>query len=82
MQRSRSSTLIGLLIVIVIAGAAYSVVQSFRNITRQAMAPFGGEQRSPNRVSALLNPPLSSRSVTYIQEVRAGGLETIQWRRK
>ena len=83
MQRSRSSALIGVLIVIVIAGAAYYVVQSFRNITQQAMAPFqAADSGLQTQVSALLHPTptVIPDPVTYIQEVRAlARLETIQY---
>ena len=83
MQRSRSSTLIGILVIIVIAGAAYYVVQSFRNITQQAMAPFQEANSGlQTQVSALLNPTptVIPDPVTYIQEVRAlARLETIQY---
>ena len=83
MQRSRSSALIGVLIVIVIAGAAYYVVQSFRNITQQAMAPFQAANSGlQTQVSALLNPTptVIPDPVTYIREVRAlARLETIQY---
>ena len=83
MQSSRGSTLIGVLILIVIAGAAYYVVQSFRNITQQAMAPFQAANSGlQTQVSALLNPTptVIPDPVTYIQEVRAlARLETIQY---
>ena len=83
MQRSRSSALIGVLIVIVIAGAAYYVVQSFRNITQQAMAPFQAANSGlQTQVSALLKPTptVIPDPVTYIREVRAlARLETIQY---
>jgi hypothetical protein len=83
MQRSRSSTVLGVLIVIVIAGAAYYVVQSFRSITQQAMAPFQAANSGlQTQVSALLNPTptVIPDPVTYIHEVRGlARLETIQY---
>ena len=83
MQRNRGSTLIAVLILIVIAGAAYYVVQSFRNMTQQALAPFQQANSGlQTQVSALLNPTptIIPDPVTYIQEVRAlARLETIQY---
>ena len=83
MGRNRRSTLIAVLILIVIAGAAYSIVQSFRNMTQQALAPFQQANSSlQTQVSALLNPTptIIPDPVTYIQEVRAlARLETIQY---
>jgi hypothetical protein len=83
MGRNRRSTLIAVLILIVIAGAAYYIVQSFRKMTQQALTPFQQANSSlQTQVSALLNPTptIIPDPVTYIQEVRAlARLETIQY---
>jgi hypothetical protein len=83
MQRNRGFTLIAVSILIVIAAAAYFIVQSVRNMTQQAMAPFQQANSSlQTQVSVLLHPTptIIPDPVTYIREVRAlARLETIQY---
>ncbi len=83
MQRNRGLTLIAVLILIVIAGVAYFIVQSFRNMTQQAIQPFQQANSSlQTQVSVLLHPTptIIPDPVTYIREVRAlARLETIQY---
>ena len=87
MSENRASnliaTLLSILILIVIAGAAYYVVKSIQRTTQRAIAPF--EQANSGmqtQVSALLHPTptVIPDPVTYITEVRAlARLETIQY---
>jgi hypothetical protein len=87
MKENRASsliaTLLSILILIVIAGAAYYIVKSIQQTTQRAIAPF--EQANSGmqtQVSALLHPTptVIPDPVTYITEVRAlARLETIQY---
>jgi hypothetical protein len=87
MKENRGSNLIAILlsvlILIVIAGAAYYIVSSIQQTTQRAIAPF--EQANSGmqtQVSALLHPTptIIPDPVTYITEVRAlARLETIQY---
>ena len=76
-------TLLSLIILIVIAGAAYYIVHSIQQSTQRAIAPF--EQANSGlqtQVSAILHPTptVIPDPVTYITEVRAlARLETIQY---
>ncbi|HEY5983267.1 MAG TPA: DUF4230 domain-containing protein [Anaerolineales bacterium] len=87
MKETRASTLIStllsILILIVIAGAAYYIVQSFQQTTQKAMAPFQQANSGlQTQVSELLHPTptVIPDPVTYITEVRAlARLETIQY---
>jgi len=77
------STLLSILILIVIAGAAYYIVQSIQDTTDRALAPF--EQANSGlqtQVAEVLHPTptVIPDPITYITEVRAlARLETIQY---
>ena len=83
MKENRGSNLLSILILIVIAGAAYYIVQSFRQTTQQAVAPFSQANSSlQTQVSDLMHPTptIIPDPVTYINDVRAlARLETIQY---
>src|SRR5512143_928429 len=77
------STLLSVLILIVIGGAAYYIVQTIQRSTQRAVAPF--EQANSGlqtQVAELLHPTptVIPDPVTYITEVRSlARLETIQY---
>ena len=80
------NTLILIIILIVIAAGAYLIVQSIREMTQAASAPFEQVQQAnqavQTQVSQLLHPTptIIPDPVTYINEVRAlARLETIQY---
>jgi hypothetical protein len=81
MKDGRGSTLISILILLVIAGAAYYIVQGIRQTTEQTVAPFQQANSSlQTQVSELMHPTptIIPDPVTYINEVRAlARLETI-----
>ena len=87
MKENRASnviaTLLSVLILIVIAGAAYYIVQSIQQTTQNTIAPFQQANSGlQTQVSALLHPTptVIPDPVTYITEVRAlARLETIQY---
>lgn len=87
MKENRASSLISallsILILIVIGGAAYYIVQSIQRSTRQAIAPFQQANSGlQTQVSQLLHPTptVIPDPVTYITEVRAlARLETIRY---
>jgi len=83
MKENRGSMLLSILILIVIAGAAYYIVQSVRQTTQQTFAPFQQANSSlQTQVADLLHPTptIIPDPVTYITEVRAlARLETIQY---
>ncbi len=83
MKENRGSSIISILILIVIAGAAYYIVQSITQTTQQAVAPFTQANSSlQTQVSDLMHPTptIIPDPVTYINEVRAlARLETIQY---
>ena len=83
MKEKRGSNILSILILIVIAGAAYYIVQSIRDTTQQAVAPFSQANSSlQTQVSDLMHPTptIIPDPVTYINEVRAlARLETIQY---
>ncbi len=83
MKENRGSNLLSILILIVIAGAAYYIVQSIRQTTQQTVAPFQQANSSlQTQVSDLLHPTptVIPDPATYITEVRAlARLETIQY---
>jgi len=75
--------ILSILILIVIAGAAYYIVQSIQSTTQRAMAPFEHANSGlQTQVADLLHPTptVIPDPVTYITEVRAlARLETIQY---
>jgi len=77
------SALLSILILIVIAGAAYYIVQSIQHSAQQAVAPFQQMNSGlQTQVSQLLHPTptVIPDPVTYITEVRSlARLETIQY---
>jgi cell division protein FtsL len=83
MNENRGSTLLSILILIVIIGAAYYIVQGIRQTTQQTFAPFQQANSSlQTQVSDLLHPTptIIPDPVTYINEVQAlARLETIQY---
>lgn len=83
MQGNRGSTLLSILILIVIAGAAYFIVQTIRQTTEQTFGPVQQANSSlQTQVSDLLHPTptVIPDPVTYITEVRSlARLETIQY---
>ena len=83
---SRLNTIILIIILIVIAAGAYLIVQSIREMTQAASAPFQQVQQAneavQTQVSQLLHPTptIIPDPVTYINEVRAlARMETIQY---
>jgi hypothetical protein len=83
MRGNRGSTLVAVLVLIVILGAAYYVVQSIRDMTRQTLAPFQQANSGlQTQVAGLLHPSptVIPDPATYIQEVHSlARLETIQY---
>jgi hypothetical protein len=75
------STLLSILILIVIAGAAYYIVQSIQNTTDRALAPF--EQANSGlraQVAEVLHPTPTVIPDLYLHhEVLPGAWETIQY---
>jgi hypothetical protein len=86
-EENRPSSLIPgllfILILIVIAGAAYYIVRGFQRTTQQALAPFQQANTGlQTQVAELLHPTptVIPDPVTYITEVRSlSRLETIQY---
>jgi len=83
---SRLNTIILIIILIVIAAGAYLIVQSIRDMTQAASAPFLQVQQAneavQTQVSQLLHPSptIIPDPVTYINEVQAlARMETIQY---
>jgi hypothetical protein len=83
MKENRGSNLLSILILIVIAGAAYYIVQSIRDTTQQAVAPFSQANSSlQTQVADLIHPTptIIPDPITYINQIRAiARLETIQY---
>ena len=83
MNGNRGSNLLSILILLVIAGAAYYIVSSLRQTTQQAVAPFAQANNAlQTQVSDLLHPTptVIPDPATYITEVRSlARLETIQY---
>jgi hypothetical protein len=83
MRGNRGSTLVAVLILIVIAGAAYYILQTIRDMTQQTVAPFQQANSGlQTQVAGLLHPSptVIPDPATYIQEVRSlARLETIQY---
>lgn len=82
----KNNNLLSLLILIVIGVAAYFVVQTVRNASQAATAPFQQVNESnralQTQVASLLHPTptIIPDPVTYIDEIRAlARLETIQY---
>jgi hypothetical protein len=83
MKENRGSNLLSILILLVIAGAAYYIVQSIRQTTEQTVAPFQQANSSlQTQVSDLLHPTptIIPDPITYINQIQAlARLETIQY---
>jgi hypothetical protein len=83
MQGSRGSNLLSILVLVIIAGAVFYLVQTIRQTTQQAFAPIQQANSSlQTQVSSLLHPTptVIVDPVTYINQVRAlARLETIQY---
>lgn len=82
----KSNNLLPLLILVVIVAGVYMIVQTVRETSQTAMAPFQqvneANQALQTQVSSLLNPTptIIPDPVTYINEIRAlARLETIQY---
>lgn len=82
----KNNNLFSVLILIVIGVAAYMIVQTVRNTTQAATAPFQSlneqSQSMQTQMANLLNPTptIIPDPVTYINEIRAlARLETIQY---
>lgn len=83
MKENRGSTILSILILIVIAGAAYYIVQSIKQTTQQTVAPFSQANSSlQTQVSDLMHPTptVIPDPVTYINQIQSlARLETIQY---
>ena len=83
MKENRGFALLSIVILLVIAGAAYYIVQSFRSTTQQTVAPFAQANSSlQTQVSDLMHPTptVIPDPATYITQVQAlARLETIQY---
>jgi hypothetical protein len=83
MKDNRGFTIFGILILLVIVGAIYYLVQTIRQTTQQALAPFQQANSGlQTQVSDLLHPTptVISDPVTYINKIQAlARLETIQY---
>ena len=83
MKDGRGSTLLSILILLVIAGAAYYIVQGIRQTTEQTVAPFQQANSSlQTQVADLLHPTptIIPDPITYINQIQAlARLETIQY---
>lgn len=83
MKENRGSNLLSILILIVIAGAAYYIVQSIRQTTQQAVEPFSQANNAlQTQVSDLMHPTptVIPDPVTYINQIQSlARLETIQY---
>ena len=82
----KKNNLFSVLLLVVIGVAAYFIVQSVRQVSQQAAAPFQSlsqqNQAMQTQVANLLNPTptIIPDPVTYINEIRAlARLETIQY---
>ena len=83
---NRLNTIILIIILIVIAAGAYLIIQSIRDMTQAASAPFQQVQQAneavQTQISQLLHPSptIIPDPVTYINEVQAlARMETIQY---
>ena len=83
MKENRGSILLSILILLVIAGAAYYIVQSIQQTTQQTFGPVQQANSSlQTQVSDLMHPTptIIPDPITYINEVHAlARLETIQY---
>jgi hypothetical protein len=83
MKENRGSALLSIVILLVIAGAAYYIVQSIQQTTQQTVAPFAQANSSlQTQVSDMMHPTptIIPDPATYITQVRAlARLETIQY---
>jgi uncharacterized protein DUF4230 len=83
MKDNRGSSLLSVIILLVIAGAAYFIVQSILSTTQQTVAPFQQANSSlQTQVSNLIHPTptIIPDPATYITQVQAlSRLETIQY---
>ena len=83
MKKNLGFTLLSILILLVIAGAAYYIVQSVRQTTQQVVAPFAQANSSlQTQVANVLHPTptVIPDPITYINDIRAlSRLETIQY---
>lgn len=85
-MKNNSNALMSILILLVLVGAAYFIVQTIRQTSQAVTAPFQqvnqANQDLQTQVSSLLHPTptIIPDPVTYINEVRAlARLETIQY---
>lgn len=83
MKENRASTLLTILVLIVVAGAAYYIVKTIQDTARQQFMPLQQANSSlQTQVADLLHPTptIIPDPVTYITQVRAlARLETIQY---
>jgi hypothetical protein len=83
MKENRGTSLLSVIILLVIAGAAYFIVQSILATTQQTVAPFQQANSSlQTQVSDLIHPTptIIPDPATYITQVQAlSRLETIQY---
>jgi hypothetical protein len=83
MQGSRISNLLLILMLIVIAGAVFYIVQTIQQTTQQTLAPFQQANNSlQTQVAGLLHPTptVIPDPITYISQIQAlARLETIQY---
>ena len=83
MKENRGSNLLSILILIVIAGAAYYIVQNIRQATQQTFAPVQQANSSlQTQIADLMHPTptIIPDPITYINQIKAlARLETIQY---
>ena len=83
MKENRGFNLVSLLILIIIAGAAYYIVQSIQQTTQQTFGPVQQANSSlQTQVASLFHPTptLIPDPITYINQIQAlARLETIQY---
>lgn len=83
MKENRGSTLLSILILIVVAGAAYYIVKTVQDAANQTLSPIQQANSSlQTQVSELLNPTptVIPDPITYINQIQAiARLETIQY---
>ena len=83
MKQNRGSALLSIVILLVIAGAAYYIVQAIRSTTQQTVAPFTEANSSlQTQVANLMHPTptIIPDPATYITQVQSlARLETIQY---
>jgi len=84
MKDNRGFNLLSFLILLVIAGAAYYIVESIRQTTQQTVAPFQQANSSlQTQVADLMHPTptVIPDPITYINQIQAlARLETIQYK--